>query len=479
MRYPWSGIGLLFEAHEAAREGGGRIVGAGATWKDLGGPYTITGSTLTVRLTNQANQYVIADAVRIERIDAGPRAPHPGLRRHHRHRRRDRQRRLRHHPRRRAADPAPSPSEHRQRRPRPGSDLSLPAGFTPGRPASRRHRRARRLDHLRRPLRRGGGRDLRRHGQLRHQRRRGPTRSPRPLGRRHRLRRGTGRRRRRRRLQHRRDAGPPSPTRATRMTSTTPPPAPAPAPPAGPSAGLTPGTYRVSATWFAFSNRATNAPFTVLDGTTPLATVAVNQQTAPNDFNDPGATWQDLGGAVHDHRLDPDGPARRTRPTSTSSPTPSASNESAPPAPAPAGPGLRRRHRPSPTGPGSVDFGTTPVGTPADPHLHRSERRQRRPRPVGNLSLPPASRLAAGPGAAGRPRRLGHLRRPLRRGGGRDLRRHGQPSPPTTAGNANPFDFALSAAATTLHRGTGRRRRRRRLQHRRDAGPPSPARATR
>src|SRR5262249_42483179 len=46
---------------------------------------------------------------------------------------------------------------------------------------------------------------------------------------------------------------------------------------------------------FAFSNRATNAPYTVLDGGTPLATVAINQQQAPNDFSDAGAFWEDLG----------------------------------------------------------------------------------------------------------------------------------------------------------------------------------------
>jgi subtilisin family serine protease len=58
---------------------------------------------------------------------------------------------------------------------------------------------------------------------------------------------------------------------------------------------VSPGQYRVSATWPAASNRATNSPFTVLDGSTPIGTVALNQQLAPNDFTDSGANWEDLG----------------------------------------------------------------------------------------------------------------------------------------------------------------------------------------
>ncbi len=39
----------------------------GAGW-DILGNFIITGNTLVVRLTNQANEYVIADAIRIERL---------------------------------------------------------------------------------------------------------------------------------------------------------------------------------------------------------------------------------------------------------------------------------------------------------------------------------------------------------------------------------------------------------------------------
>jgi hypothetical protein len=56
-----------------------------------------------------------------------------------------------------------------------------------------------------------------------------------------------------------------------------------------------PGQYRVSVTWAAWSDRATNAPYTVLDGTTSLGTFAVNQKVAPVGFDDAGGTWQDLG----------------------------------------------------------------------------------------------------------------------------------------------------------------------------------------
>jgi hypothetical protein len=55
------------------------------------------------------------------------------------------------------------------------------------------------------------------------------------------------------------------------------------------------GTYRVSVTWTASGNQATNAPFTVLDRTTPLTTERVNQKRAPNDFTLIGVAWEDLG----------------------------------------------------------------------------------------------------------------------------------------------------------------------------------------
>jgi hypothetical protein len=41
---------------------------AGALWQDLGNLYTISGGTLTVTLTDQANGYVQADAIRVERV---------------------------------------------------------------------------------------------------------------------------------------------------------------------------------------------------------------------------------------------------------------------------------------------------------------------------------------------------------------------------------------------------------------------------
>ena len=53
--------------------------------------------------------------------------------------------------------------------------------------------------------------------------------------------------------------------------------------------------YEVLATWSAASNRADNAPFTVLDGTTPLATTLVDQKNAPSDVTIGGQGWESLG----------------------------------------------------------------------------------------------------------------------------------------------------------------------------------------
>ena len=58
---------------------------------------------------------------------------------------------------------------------------------------------------------------------------------------------------------------------------------------------ILPGQYKVSVTWAAWSDRATNAPYTVLDGSTSLGTFPINQQNAPSGFTDAGGTWQDLG----------------------------------------------------------------------------------------------------------------------------------------------------------------------------------------
>ena len=58
--------------------------------------------------------------------------------------------------------------------------------------------------------------------------------------------------------------------------------------------GLTPGVYDVSATWYANTNRATDAPYTVYDGGgTPLDAVDINQRLAPNDSTTPdGTAWE-------------------------------------------------------------------------------------------------------------------------------------------------------------------------------------------
>ena len=58
---------------------------------------------------------------------------------------------------------------------------------------------------------------------------------------------------------------------------------------------LLPGEYRVSATWTTYTNRATNAPFTILDDSTSLGTVTVNQARAPSQLLYAGVYWDDLG----------------------------------------------------------------------------------------------------------------------------------------------------------------------------------------
>ncbi len=63
---------------------------------------------------------------------------------------------------------------------------------------------------------------------------------------------------------------------------------------------LTPGTYKVAAAWSAQANRATDAPYVVTDATTGevLAITSVNQELAPNDFSDSGASWELIGDAL-------------------------------------------------------------------------------------------------------------------------------------------------------------------------------------
>jgi len=55
-----------------------------------------------------------------------------------------------------------------------------------------------------------------------------------------------------------------------------------------------PGTYRVSTTWLPHANRATDAPYTIIGGASPV-TVDINQELAPNDFTDDGTSWEDIG----------------------------------------------------------------------------------------------------------------------------------------------------------------------------------------
>lgn len=60
--------------------------------------------------------------------------------------------------------------------------------------------------------------------------------------------------------------------------------------------GLSPGEYRVSATWSIHANRATNAPYSIFDGVggSLLGRVEVNQELSPDDFTADGSSWEDL-----------------------------------------------------------------------------------------------------------------------------------------------------------------------------------------
>ncbi len=55
------------------------------------------------------------------------------------------------------------------------------------------------------------------------------------------------------------------------------------------------GQYEVFAKWAAFSNRASNAPYTILDGLAPRGTVTIDQRIAPTGDQSNGITWQSLG----------------------------------------------------------------------------------------------------------------------------------------------------------------------------------------
>ncbi len=60
-------------------------------------------------------------------------------------------------------------------------------------------------------------------------------------------------------------------------------------------ANLPNGQYQVFTTWSPAANRADNAPYTISDGATALATVPMNQQNAPSDATADGQGWASLG----------------------------------------------------------------------------------------------------------------------------------------------------------------------------------------
>ncbi len=61
--------------------------------------------------------------------------------------------------------------------------------------------------------------------------------------------------------------------------------------------GLAAGQYRVSSTWVGYWNWAPNAAYSIRAGSggAVLASRVINQQQSPNDFVDQGTNWEDLG----------------------------------------------------------------------------------------------------------------------------------------------------------------------------------------
>ena len=70
--------------------------------------------------------------------------------------------------------------------------------------------------------------------------------------------------------------------------------------------GVTPGLYRVSATWAALAEAydvsedllSGAAPFTIFDGDRAVSRELIDLQTLPDDFTDVGANWEDIGDLV-------------------------------------------------------------------------------------------------------------------------------------------------------------------------------------
>ncbi len=59
---------------------------------------------------------------------------------------------------------------------------------------------------------------------------------------------------------------------------------------------LAPGQYRISTTWSAHPNRATNVPYTIFDGSAKLTTIRINQEQAPSvHVVVNGVNFHDLG----------------------------------------------------------------------------------------------------------------------------------------------------------------------------------------
>jgi hypothetical protein len=61
---------------------------------------------------------------------------------------------------------------------------------------------------------------------------------------------------------------------------------------------VTPGEYRVSASWQGGENRSTQSSFTIADDENLISAVHINQRQDPNDYSSAGLRWKDLGSSV-------------------------------------------------------------------------------------------------------------------------------------------------------------------------------------
>jgi hypothetical protein len=154
-------------------------------------------------------------------------------------------------------------------------------------------------------------------------------------------------------------------------------------------------TYRVATTWPVHANSTTTARFAVLDDGTQIGSRTLNQRTAPNDFNDLGVGWENLGGqyivtsSVLQIRLTSSGTTGYVRADAVRLEMVAS----------PAAPEIGVFHESTsiPDDTGSVAFGATPIGVPLD-KTFSIQNTGTGVLTLGAITLPSGFSLVAGPG---------------------------------------------------------------------------------